>query len=118
MPRFILTVVVGSLLVVASASAQQTKPSPGDSVLEMRAAPHITDRATMMEMMDSSEARLDQLVRAMNRATGQKKVQAMADVINQLVAQRKMMRAHMRWMMDQGEGRGHGAEKHQQQQKP
>jgi hypothetical protein len=72
----------------------------------------------MMEMMDSSEARLDQLVRAMNQATGQKKVQAMAAVINELVSQRKMMRAHMRLMMDHGEGRGHEAERSQQHQKP
>jgi hypothetical protein len=60
----------------------------------------MADRATMMKMMDSSEARLDQLVRAMNQATGPRRVQAMAEVINELVAQRKMMRAHMRGMMD------------------
>jgi DNA-binding FrmR family transcriptional regulator len=52
-----------------------------------------------MRMMDSLNARLDTLVSRMNRATGNKKVTAMADVINQLVAQRKAMQEHMREMM-------------------
>jgi hypothetical protein len=97
MPRFILIVLVSSLLVAASASAQERDQTRGDSAA--RAMP-MADRAAMMKMMDSSEARLDQLVRAMNQATGPRKVQAMAAVINELVGQRKMMRAHMRGMMD------------------
>jgi hypothetical protein len=108
MPRFILMVLVGSLLVASGASAQQPDQSRGDTVSGMMPAPHMTDRATMMKMMASSEARLDQLVRGMNQATGPRKVQAMAAVINELVAQRKLMRAHMRGMMDRGEGSPHG----------
>ncbi len=43
-------------------------------------------------MHDSADARLDSLVAAMNAAKGDRKVKAMADVINELVAQRKTMR--------------------------
>jgi hypothetical protein len=61
-----------------------------------------------MMMADSMDARLDTLVSAMNKASGDKKVQAMAAVINELVAQRKTMRAHMHQMMDSGGMRRRG----------
>ena len=54
---------------------------------------------SMMSAMDSLDHRLDSLVGRMNRAGGDQKVAAMAAVINELVAQRKLMRGHMRWMM-------------------
>jgi len=63
-------------------------------------------------MMDSADARLDRLVSTMNKATGSRKVQAMAAVINELVAQRKTMRTHARHMMGpdgmMGDGMGGG----------
>jgi hypothetical protein len=80
----------GSLLVASPAYAQQPRRHPGDT----------SNRATMMTMMDSSDARLDRLVRVMNQATGPRKVPAMAAVINELVAQRKAMRSHAREMME------------------
>jgi hypothetical protein len=52
-----------------------------------------------MQMMDSANARLDSLVRRMNQATGNAKVAAMAQVINELVAERRAMHEHMREMM-------------------
>jgi hypothetical protein len=55
-------------------------------------------------MMDSLNTRLDSLVSRMNRATGNTKVAAMADVINELVAQRRAMHEHMRTMMQSREG--------------
>ena len=54
---------------------------------------------SMMAAMDSLDLRLDSLVDRMNRAGGNQKVAAMAAVINELVAQRKLMRSHMRQMM-------------------
>ncbi len=60
--------------------------------------------AAQMQVMDSLNARLDTLVSRMNRATGNSKVTAMAAVINELVAQRKVMQEHMRKMMEPGEG--------------
>jgi hypothetical protein len=54
--------------------------------------------------MDSLNARLDTLVTRMNAATGNRKVAAMADVINELVAQRRAMQGHMHKMMDSHKG--------------
>ena len=88
------------LLSASIAAAQDTTPqrpqtdSTGDAAGSRRA---------MMEMMDSLNRRLDSLVGRMNRAQGTQKVPAMADVINELVAQRKGMHQHMHMMM---EGRG------------
>jgi hypothetical protein len=57
-----------------------------------------------MQTMDSLNARLDSLVGRMNTAMDNLKITAMADVINELVAQRRMMHEHMQQMM----GHGHG----------
>ena len=67
----------------------------------------MSDSAMMMQhmrAMDSLNTRLDALVSRMNTATGNQKVTAMADVINELVAQRRMMQEHMRQMMGPGHG--------------
>ncbi len=71
-------------------AAQQPGPPPG--------------MAEPMRMMDSMNARLDTLVNRMNRATGTQKVTAMADVLNQLVADRKAAQARMRQMMESRHG--------------
>jgi hypothetical protein len=63
------------------------------------------DMAARMQMMDSLNARLDTLVSRMNRATGDRKVAAMAEVINELVAQRKAMHGHMRRMTEFRKGK-------------
>ena len=63
--------------------------------------------AAQMQMMDSLNARLDTLVSRMNRATGNGKVTAMAAVINEVVAQRKVMQEHMRQMMESRKGMMH-----------
>jgi predicted phosphoribosyltransferase len=60
--------------------------------------------AAQMQMMDSLDARFDTLVSRMNGATGNSKVTAMAAVINDLVAQRKVMQEYMRQMMESREG--------------
>jgi hypothetical protein len=52
-----------------------------------------------MMAMDSMNARLDTLVQRMNRASGNAKVSAMAQVINELVSQRRAMQRHMHQMM-------------------
>ena len=112
MTRLILAGLVGSLLAASGASAQQPGPGAADTAGRQMHGPGM---GRGMMMADSMDARLDTLVRAMNRATGTGKVQAMAAVINELVAQRKAMRAHMHEMMEsdgmmrrQGEGRRGG----------
>lgn len=51
-----------------------------------------------MKMMDAADARLDSLVTRMHAATGSAKTGAMERVLDELIAQRKMMRAHMMQM--------------------
>jgi hypothetical protein len=63
--------------------------------------------AAQMQMMDSLDARLDTLVSRMNRAKGNSKVTAMAVVINEMAAQRKVMREHMRQIMESRDGMMH-----------
>src|SRR5690348_207504 len=48
-----------------------------------------------MHTMDSLNARLDTLVHRMNMTRGNEKVAAIADVVNALVAERRMMQQHM-----------------------
>jgi len=65
-------------------------------------------RAQMQEQMRAHDAKLDELVAAMNQAEGQAKVDAIAAVINELVAQRRQMRAHQEqmWQMRSGKTQG------------
>ena len=100
MSRLSMLLAACLLLVASSCSAQQRDQSQGDTVSRAMPGAQQGNRAMMMKMMEASDARLDKLVEAMNSATGQKKVDAMAAVINELIAQRKMMRGHMRQMMD------------------
>lgn len=65
--------------------------------------------ASQQEQMD---AKLQGLVDTMNKATGQAKIDAMAAVINELIAQRTAMRDEMHEMMmhHMGEAKGHSME--------
>jgi hypothetical protein len=82
----------------AAAAPQQSQPSQGNMADMM--AMH-QKMAQMMAEMKTADAKLDQLVGQMNMATGQQKVSAMADVVNQLAYEQKMMHAHMGMMHDQ-----------------
>jgi uncharacterized coiled-coil protein SlyX len=77
---------------------QPGPPQPPDQ------RPGMSRMAEHTRMMDSLNARLDTLVNRMNRASGNRKVTAMADVLNELVAQRKTMQEHMRQMMESRQG--------------
>ena len=115
MIRIILIGLAGSLLLASGASAQQH----GDTANAMAGRPMKGEM--MMSKMDSADVRLDRLVSIMNKTTGGKKVQAMAAVINELVAQRKTMRAHARKMMmspDGMMGNGMGGGRSRQNMKP
>ena len=108
MKRIILIGLAGSLLLASGASAQEPGQQHGDTMNAMRGRPMTGEM--MMSMMDSADARLDRLVSAMNKTTGSRKVQAMAAVIDELVAQRKMMRMHaMQMMMGRDRVMGDGA---------
>jgi hypothetical protein len=60
--------------------------------------------ADQAQKMDSLNHRLDSLVARMNRVAGAGKVAAIADVINELVSQRKVMQEHMHQMMEGRKG--------------
>ncbi|HYL30433.1 MAG TPA: hypothetical protein VEU27_10950 [Gemmatimonadales bacterium] len=85
-----------ALALTAQVAAQQPGPPGG-----MAGMPEMAEH---MRMTDSLNVHLDTLVNRMNRATGNKKVTAMADVINELVAQRRAMQGHMRQMMESQRG--------------
>lgn len=63
-----------------------------------REAMHARMHAHAMRM-DSLDARLDSLTARMNRATGDRRIAAMGEVINELVAQRRAMHRQMHDMM-------------------
>ena len=85
------------VLSVSTAAAQQ----PGAPTPDRRSGMGGGNQMSMM-MMDSLNHRLDSLVNRMNRSSGNQKVQAMAAVINELVAQRKAMQERMHQMMERG----------------
>jgi LmbE family N-acetylglucosaminyl deacetylase len=93
--RTMLTGLAGTVL-LACGSAQQPGRQQGDTT-SMRGQPMMDMMAA--RMMDSADARLDRLVGTMNQATGNRKVEAMAAVINEMVAHRRAMRTHARQMM-------------------
>jgi len=95
---------VALMLSAGTLAAQQPSP-PSQGMHEQ----HQAGMKDHMQMMDSANARLDSLVARMNRTAGAAKVTAMADVINELVAQRATMQEHMHQMMMGGpEGMMHG----------
>ena len=96
---------VGALTLCAQ---QPTSPPPAAQKMkmEMPGKPGMMDEKMMdesmmahhkemMAKMEAMDARLDELVKTMNAATGTKKTNAVAAVVNELVAQRKQMREQM-----------------------
>lgn len=89
------------------AAQQPGPPQQKQQQQEHRQRAGMSNRPRMADqrrMMDSLNTRLDSLVARMNRAAGARKVAAMADVINELVAQRKAMQGHMHEMMGERKG--------------
>ena len=99
---FLLASFVGA----ATLRAQQPTPPPAAQKMEMQGKPGMMNgkmseesmmahHKEMMAKMEAADARLDELVKAMNAATGSTKTNAFAAVLNELVAQRKQMREDM-----------------------
>lgn len=106
-PALLLT--AGMCLAWAAAQTQPAKPARDSRQQAHHAAPAGSAPAECKEMMakhqqmmagmKAMDSRLDQKLAAMNAATGQAKVNAMAEVINEMVKQRrdrqeKMMAMH------------------------
>jgi hypothetical protein len=86
-------------------AAQHPNQAPRDTV---RRETMGMDMRQQMRVMDSMNARLDTLVGRMNRSTGNAKVGAMAQVISELVSQRRAMQTHMQQMMMRSHGKPRG----------
>jgi hypothetical protein len=106
--RAIPVLLVSFVGAVTLCAQQPTPPPPAAQKMkmEMPGKPGMMDEKMMedsmmahhkemMAKMEAMDARLDELVKTMNAATGSKKTNAVAAVINELVAQRKQMREHM-----------------------
>lgn len=86
-----------SLATQRLAAQQPQQSAPVDSA---RRGMMRSEMQAHVRTMDSTTTVLDSLVGRMNRATGNAKVTAMAQVINTLVAERKAMRSSMHRMME------------------
>jgi predicted transcriptional regulator len=91
---------------VTLCAQQPTPPSPGMQKMDVSGKPGMMEEKMteesmmahhkeMMARMEAMDARLDELVKKMNTTTGSKKTDAVAAVVNELVAQRKQMREQM-----------------------
>ena len=89
---------------VLGAQLLQAQQPDSDASKERAPGMMMNQGRRQMAVMDSLNARLDTLLGRMNRAKGNAKVTAMAQVINELVAQRKAMQGHMRQMMQRHRG--------------
>lgn len=96
-----LSRIIGGLATLALTSSMLAAQQPGAATPERQSRMANGNQMSMM-MMDSLNHRLDSLVARMNQASGNQKVQAMAAVINELVAQRKAMQDRMHQMMERG----------------
>lgn len=99
-----IPVVLVSFVGAASLWAQEpAPPPPAAQKMEIPAKPDekmmdesmMAHHKEMMAKMDAMDARIDELVKSMNAVKGSKKPDAVAAVINEMVAQRKQMREQM-----------------------
>lgn len=88
--RLALAAVLALVLTFASGMAQGTAQQPQANMPDM-----MKMHEQMMAEMKAEDARLDALVRDMNAATGNARIDAMAAVLNELLQQRKAMHERM-----------------------
>ena len=88
------TIAFAVLASAALAFAAAAQPAPGEAPKE---GPGF--REQMLRRQQEDTARLEELVARMNAAKGEARVDAIAAVINEMLAQRRAMVAHMREMM-------------------
>ena len=91
---------------LAWAEAPEGDAESMDGKGRMKHGPNQPLHPGMRARMQAHDARLDELVAVMNDAKGEAKVDAIAAVVNELVAQRRTRRDHLdeRWNKQQREG--------------
>ena len=112
MNRIVMAIVTGCAAVVISAvpglaaqtPAEHQHPTPDKAkpASGMAAKDHamMAEREKMMADMKAADQQLDALVVKMNAASGMEKTAATANVVNEIVAQRRTMRDGMMKMQD------------------
>jgi len=85
----------GSSARLLGASEQATPSLQSGQPSQAEMAEMMKQHQQMMADMKAGDAKLDELVTTMNASTGETKVSAMAQVVNELVRQQKAMHAHM-----------------------
>ncbi len=90
------------LAAVGSQQTQSPTPSsPGGQSPQADMAEMMKMHQQMMAEMKAADVKLDALVKDMNAATGEAKISAVAQVVNELVRQQKTMHEHMGTMDQQ-----------------
>jgi len=103
-----LLALIGTLAIAGATARMQEPPKSHDhehaqppSVAEQKAdqkAP-MMNMATMKASMEAKDKKLDDLVVQLNDAKGNDRIDKLVAVVNQLVAERRMMHEHMNGMM-------------------
>ena len=110
--RYALTIAIAAGLATTASLAQQNQPKAGtqpNAAQSGMMTGKMADQCKQMMAMHNRmmadrkamDEALDRKVAAMNSATGSAKVDAMAAVINEMVAQRKQMMSKMSGMQEQ-----------------
>ncbi len=99
-----IVAVCAAATLAGAESHEEGEAGPMRRQMRMHHGPREPLHGEMREKMRAHDARLDELVDAMNAAKGEAKIDAMAAVLNELVAQRRTRRDHMeeRWKRQQG----------------
>jgi hypothetical protein len=90
---------LGSSIRLLGASQQPTPSAQTGQLPQPDMTEMMKQHQQLMADMKAGDAKLDELVATMNAATGEAKVSAMAQVVNELVRQQKAMHEHMGAMM-------------------
>ena len=85
-----------AFLLSGALAASQTTPPPQPQMSDM-----MQQHQQMMAELKASDQRLEELVRAMNTAKGDAKIEAMAQAITELVHHQQAMHGRMGMMMGQ-----------------
>jgi hypothetical protein len=108
----VTAIVAGCSAVVMSATPGLSAQAPAehqhaatdkakqDSGMAAKDHAMMAERAKMMADMKAADQRLDDLVAKMNSASGMEKMAATADVVNEMVTQRRTMRDGMMKMQE------------------
>jgi hypothetical protein len=90
---------------LAALGSQQAQPLTPSSPTGQSSQANMTEmmktHQQMMADMKAADVKLDELVKDMNAATGEAKIFAIAQVVNELVRQQKTMHDHMGTMDQQ-----------------